>query len=135
MAIKKSLKMKQYYVQFFYILKIIISKNNSRAKSEVNTYYLISLFQGINLLSIYNIFKSVNTSLSALDSSFFSYVIVFFAPPLLINYYYFIKNERFIKLIEENVFNKNVSKYAAVIIILYLILTPFFFGISIFVNV
>lgn len=135
MAIKESLKMGHYYIQIFYILKIIISKNNSRAKSEVNAYYLISLFQGINLLSIYNIFKSMNISLSALDSSFFLYVVVFFIPPLLINYYYFIKNERFIKLMEGNMLYKRVSKYLIVIVILYLTLTPFLFGISIYINV
>ncbi|KAF0232588.1 MAG: hypothetical protein FD181_3860 [Prolixibacteraceae bacterium] len=126
--------MSQYYIQFFYILKIIISKNNYRAKSEVNAYYLISLFQGFNLLSIYNIFKSINISLSALDSSFILYVVVFFAPPLLFNYFYFIRNERFIKLMKGDMIYKRVSKYFMAIVILYLSLTPLFFGISIYIN-
>lgn len=127
--------MRQYYIQFFYILKIIISKNNSRAKSEINAYYLISLFQGFNLLSFYNIFKSVDISLSVLDSSFILYAIVFFAPPLLINYFYFIKNERYIKLMKDDIFYKRASKYLMVIVLLYLTLTPLFFGISIYINV
>lgn len=126
--------MRQLYILFFHFLKIIISKNGNKTNPEINAYYLISLIQGINLISIFNILKSISKSINHLDFSLLFFVITFFAPSFLFNYLFFLRENRY-KLLIAKISNEFKSpKYYLAIIIGYLVLSIFLFGFSIWVN-
>lgn len=126
--------MRQLYILFFYFLKTIISKNGNKTDPEINTYYLISFIQGINVLSIFNLLKVISKTINDVELSFLSHVIFFFVPPLVFNYFFFVRAQRY-KILIEKISNEISSpKYYFVIISGYLILTIFLFGFSIWIN-
>lgn len=135
MVIKQLIKkMRQLYILFFYFLKTIISKNGNKTDPEINTYYLISFIQGINVLSIFNLLKVISKTINDVELSFLSHVIFFFVPPLVFNYFFFVRAQRY-KILIEKISNEISSpKYYFVIISGYLILTIFLFGFSIWIN-
>lgn len=126
--------MRQLYILFFYFLKTIISRNGNKTDPEINAYYLISLIQGINILSIFNLLKVISKTISHVELSFLSHVIFFFVPPLVFNYFFFVRAKRYKILIEKISNEISSSKYYFVLILGYLILTIFLFGFSIWVN-
>lgn len=126
--------MRQLYIMTFYFLKTIISKNGVKDKPEINAYYLISFVQGLNLVSIYNILKSIYKSLNYLEPSLFIFILIFFVPPLLINYLFFIRAKRHKVLIKE-LFDKPISpKWSLIIVTTYFVFTIFLFAFSIWAN-
>ena len=128
------LKLKEQYILFFYVLKSIITKNNPRSNSEMNAFYLLSLFQGINLLSVYNVCKSIFDFFDGINSSFIIFVVVFFLPPFLFNYFFLIRKQNFKSLIN-NILIKNTNiKTIFIGVGIYLILTSLLFGCSIYLN-
>lgn len=127
--------MKRLYIMAFFILKTIISKSGVKDKPEINAYYLISLCQGINLLSIYNILRTIYKSIDNLSLSFFIHVLIFFVPPILMNYLFFIRSERYTVLIKE-ISDKPISpKWSFIFVMTYLVFTIFFYAFSNWVNV
>ena len=128
------LKLKELYILFFYVLKSIIAKNNQRSNSEMNAFYLLSLFQGINLLSVYNVCKSKFAFFDSINSSFIIFIVVFFLPPFLFNYFLLIRKQKFKSLIN-NILIKNTNiKTFFIGVGIYLILTSLLFGYSIYLN-
>ncbi len=128
--------MLRYYVAFFHTLKIIISKNNSKGNPKINAYYLISLFQGINFLSIYNILKSFIDSLNNIEMTFIFYVFTFFVPPLILNYIVFLKKSgKEIIFDEEFVFKDVNIKKLLFFTGIYFAFSIIFYGVSILVNI
>lgn len=126
--------MRRIYVLYFCILKTVISKYGNKTDPEINAYYLISLIQGINVLSIFNLLKVISKTINHIELSFLSHVIFFFVPPLVFNYFFFVRAKRYRILIEKISNEISSPKYYFVIILGYLILTIFIFGFSIWIN-
>ncbi len=127
--------MRELYGFIFYSMRSIISKNGIKTKPETNAYYLISLFEGINMVSVYNLLKSINKSINDYELTLFVFVIIFFSPFFVFNYFFFIKDSRFKVLIREGDYKSKSSLNQLIIVGAYVIFTILFFGFSIWVNV
>lgn len=117
----------------FFILKTIISKNGNKENPESDAHYLISLLQGINLLSVFSILKSTSKSIDRIDVTFLFVATVFFIPPLFLNYLFFMRNNRYVTLFK-GIGNINSPRYYFTITLSYLVFTILFFGFSIWIN-
>jgi drug/metabolite transporter (DMT)-like permease len=126
--------MKHFYILFFCTLRTIISKNGVKTNSENNAYYLMSLLEGINLLSIFNVLKSLSESINNFELSFFFCAFIFFVPPFLFNHLFFIRKNRYEILINEIIDEPISPSWFLIAVGTYLIFTIFFFGFSLWVN-
>lgn len=121
-----NMKMIEYFSQFYYSACGRPSKYRERTEQVLDAYYIISMLQGVNLLS-----------LLLLSSAIFSYslssriiLIGIFCLPLLLNYFFFLRRGKIKIILTVDGFIKTNKLKPKIYIIWYSVITIVFMALS-----